>query len=159
MYKLEKNSPISNIKRNVKTFFPNTLWAGQTFLACLVAGTVGLIGVHHPSLQSTFQEAVGGYFCLLLPTTLATFGWTAKNFKKEMTRWMELGRQIEKKKEQKRIQERKMMAGFLTPEQLTMKQFTQHDRIVDINLFRDSDDTAGGRQEESGFTKTLRFPK
>lgn len=159
MYKLEKNSPISNIRRNVKTFFPHTLWAGQTFLACLVVGTVGLITIHHPSLQATFQDVVGGFDCLFATTTLATFGWTAKNFKKEKVRWMELGRQIEKKKNRQQLQEQQAMAGFLTEDQLIRKQLVKQDKIIPIDLFTTNGDDTGGRQEEVGFSKVLKFPK
>jgi len=161
MYKLDKDSPICTAYHNIKENFPKTLWSGQTFLVCLVFGGISTIAIHHPSLQASFQDVVGGMNCLLATVSLATLVRTVKNFNAEKVRWMELGRQMDiekaRKRQMKKREEAQAMQGFLTPEQLTMKQFTQHDKVIPIDLFMNNDDTSGGRQEEVGFSKTLKY--
>lgn len=159
MYKLERNSPIKNLSHNIETFFPQTRWAGNTFLVSLVLGGIAVITVNHPSLQAHFQEVVGGTNCLFAVSTLGTLAWTIKNFKQEKVRWMELGKQIEKEKRRRLREEQAQMSQFLTPDQLMMREFTAGDKLIPIQLFQDSQEgTSGGRQEDMGFSKVLQFP-
>lgn len=159
MYKLDRNNPISNISRNVKRFFPNTLDSSKTFVFTFAASSIIIATTFHPALQPSLESVRGGMGFVMTSATLVTLGNTVHNFKHDWKRWLELGKQMALDKEKHKLQEKEQMSQFLTVDQIRMKEFTQGDKVIPIGLFQDSSDNpSGGRQEEVGFSKVFKLP-
>lgn len=159
MYRLEKNSPISNVVRNIQDFFPNTLESGKIFVFTFAMSSIIVATTYHPALQPSLESIRGGMGFVMGIATTVTLCNMISNFKKEKSRWLELGKQIMKEKEKKQLQERASMSQFLTTEQIMMAQLTSGDKVTPINLFQDNaDSSSGGRKEDIGFSKVLQFP-
>lgn len=159
MYKLNKNSSISNVSRNVKQFFPHTVESSKLFVFTFAASSIIVATTFHPALQPSLEGVQGEIGFVMSGATLATLGNTVYNFKKDWKRWLELGKQMTLEKARKKRLEQEQMSQFITLDQARTRSFTKGDKVIPLDLFQDTSDSAsGGRQEEVGFSKVLQFP-